>query len=113
MYLLASIQTKLVRVLASLTMHDARVAARSASIAILIAACNAADARAANDDYSLLLACKPSSQPSQQEAALLFHTHNAGQTYAARARLMQEVRRVCLRGAHEVLIKADSLSREN
>jgi hypothetical protein len=105
MYLLASIQTKLLRV-------NAQVAARIASIVILIAACIAVDARAANDDYSLILACKPSSQPSQQEAALLFHTHNASQTYAARARLMQEVRRACLRGAHEVLIKADALSRE-
>lgn len=64
------------------------------------------------NDGSLIVDCKAIPLPSQQEVERLLGTHNFSQTYAERARMMQSVRRECMRGVQQVIVLAvDPLQR--
>jgi len=65
---------------------------------------HAGDSRGGPD---LAFDCAAVHLPSQQDVARLLGMHNFHQAYRARERLLQDVRRECLRGVGQVVVKAD------
>ena len=82
----------------------------SAGLLVLAAAAIFAMPARAGADHNADLAfdCTGMHLPSQQDVARLLGTHNFDQTYRERERLMRNVRRECLRGARQVVVKADT-----
>lgn len=62
-------------------------------------------------DTALVFDCPAMHLPSQQDVTRLLGTHNFHQAYRARERLLQDVRRECLRGLRQVVVKADERPR--
>lgn len=80
--------------------------------ALVLSAGFAAPALAGNDPVpsaasTLLVSCDNGSRPSQRDVGQLLETNNAGQAYAARGRLMAQVRRACHKeGVQQVALLA-------
>jgi hypothetical protein len=71
---------------------------------LLATSAHAGDSRGGTD---LAFDCTAMHLPSQQDVTRLLGTHNFQQAYRARERLLQDVRRECLRGVRHVVVKAD------
>ena len=61
-------------------------------------------------ETGLAFDCAAMHLPTQQDVTRLLGTHNFDQTYRARERLVQNVRRECSRGARQVVVQADDRS---
>jgi hypothetical protein len=87
---------------------SARIGMLAWGLALTGAGMSSGHAEAPREISRLVFACEALHLPTQEAVAHLTGTHNAGQTYRARERLLQGVRSACLRGAAQVLVEAES-----
>lgn len=82
-------------------------AARIALLALAVAA-SQLPTSGVQAQSTLIIDCATHHLPSQQAVANALGLHNFGQTYAARARVMETAQRACLRGASRVTFNGNN-----